>query len=77
MTGNADRIIFTLCKHCGRAISLNPARFWAGKPDWNGMRYWCHFHITDDDHLPEPKTPFVDHLINIGPSAWSLAAERS
>lgn len=68
---NTDRVIFTLCKHCGRAISLNPAQWFTDQagnfmnPDWNGGRYWSHFHLVDDYHLPEPKRPFVDHLIAI------------
>ena len=57
-------VIFALCRHCNRAISLNPARFWLGKPDWTGMRYWCHFHLVDDEHLPEPKP--APHNIVLG-----------
>lgn len=64
----ADQVLFTLCRHCNRAISLNPAKFYtdeAGnlrKPDWDLERYWCHFQLVEDKHLPEPKRPFIDHL---------------
>lgn len=66
MSDNRDRVIFTLCRHCDRAISLNPKDFLpTHEPDWTGRRYWCHFQIVEDEHLPWPKKPFVDHLITI------------
>lgn len=60
-----DRVIFTLCKHCHGAISLNPREFIGHEPNWDGPRYWCHFHVVADEHLPEPMRPFLDHLIRI------------
>lgn len=53
-----NQIFFTLCKHCNRAITLNPSDFLpSGEPDWDGPRYWCHMMPTGDEHLPWPKSP--------------------
>jgi hypothetical protein len=52
-----NQVFFTLCKHCNRAITLNPADFKGFEPDWNGRRYWGHMMPPGDEHLPSPKSP--------------------